>query len=146
MKSLPSSSAYAGWLALLRILTGAAWLAHAIPKYSKSDEFMPPNGFIVSFVSRGLENTTGAYHNFLAGAVQPNLALFAELVRLGELLTGAVLVLGLFTRLGGLVGIFLTLNYMAAKGIIFRADALESADFSMFLLSAINFVLPTGRV
>jgi uncharacterized membrane protein YphA (DoxX/SURF4 family) len=146
VKPLPSSSTYAGWLAILRILTGVMWLAHAIPKFAKSDDFMPPNGFIVTYVSQGLQQTTGAYHNFLAGVVQPNLALYAELVRLGELLTGIVLILGVFTRLGGLVGVLLPLNYLAARGNLVTSAALQSLDFSMIVLSALNFVLPTGRV
>jgi thiosulfate dehydrogenase (quinone) large subunit len=145
MKPLPSSSAYAGWLAVARILTGVMWLAHAIPKFSKSDEFMPPNGFMVMYVTQGLQHTTGAYHNFLANVVQPNLPIYAELVRLGELLTGIVLVLGVFTRLGGLIGMVLPLNYLAARGNILTSAALQSLDFSMFVLSAISFVLPTGR-
>jgi uncharacterized membrane protein YphA (DoxX/SURF4 family) len=145
MKPLPSSSTYAGWLGVARILTGAMWLAHAIPKFSKSDEFMPPNGFMVMYVARGLQNTTGAYHNFLATVVQPNLPLYAELVRLGELLTGLALLFGVFTRLGGLVGMLLPLNYLAARGNILTSAALQSLDFSMFVLSAVSFVLPTGR-
>jgi uncharacterized membrane protein YphA (DoxX/SURF4 family) len=146
MKPLPSSSAYARWLAVVRFLTGAMWLAHAVPKFLKSDEFMPPSGFIVTYVSQGLQHTTGGYHNFLANVVQPNLPIYAELVRLGELLTGIVLVLGFFTRLGGLVGMLLPLNYLAARGSILSSAALQSLDFSMFVLSAISFVLPTGRV
>jgi uncharacterized membrane protein YphA (DoxX/SURF4 family) len=145
MKSLPSSSAYAGWLAVVRIATGVIWLAHALPKFANSDQFMPPNGLIVTYVTQSLQTTTGPYHDFLANVVQPNLALFAELVRVGELLTGAVLVLGVFTRLGGLVGVLLPLNYLAARGNFAASAVLQSPDVKIALLSAISFVLPTGR-
>ncbi|HKE36690.1 MAG TPA: TQO small subunit DoxD [Candidatus Baltobacteraceae bacterium] len=145
MKTLPSAPAYARWLALLRILTGAAWIAHALPKFLDSPSFMPPTGFIAKFVSEGAQHGSHAYQPFLANVVAPNIALFAELVRLGEMLTGIVLVLGIFTRFGGLVGMFLTLNYMAAKGPVVTSAQLASPDFAMFLLSAINLVLPTGR-
>ncbi|HZZ00413.1 MAG TPA: TQO small subunit DoxD [Candidatus Baltobacteraceae bacterium] len=145
MKTLPSASTYARWLALARMLTGVAWIAHALPKFLESESFMPPKGSIVSLVTQGAQHGSHVYQPFLANVVLPNIALFAELVRLGEMLTGIVLVFGLFTRFGGLVGMFLTLNYMAAKGPLVTSGQLATPDFAMFLLSAINLVLPTGR-
>ena len=38
---LPASRAYGGWLALARILTGAIWLIHGVPKFLNSAQFMP---------------------------------------------------------------------------------------------------------
>ena len=146
MKALPGSSTYARWLALVRILTGGMWLAHAIPKFTKSDEFMPPNGLITVYVNNGLQHTSGIYHSFLAGTVQPNLALFAELVRVGEMVTGIILVLGAFTRAGGLLGMLLTLNYLSARGPLVSSMTLQSLDFCLFVLSGVSLVLPTGRV
>ena len=57
-----------------------------------------------------------------------------------------VLVLGLFTRVGGLVGVLLPLNYMAARGALESASGWGTADASLALLSAISLLLPTGRV
>ena len=144
--NLPSARSYAGWLAIVRILTGAIWLVHGIPKFTNSLVFMPPDGAIASYVQQGLTKTTGPYHDFLATVVQPNIALFAELVRLGEVGVGVSLFLGLFARLGGLVGIILPLNYLAARGGLTSASEWASLDGAMMLLSAISFVLPTGRV
>jgi thiosulfate dehydrogenase (quinone) large subunit len=148
MKSLPSSIVYARWLAFMRVLTGGIWLIHAIPKFTQSDEFMPPNGFIVIYVTKGLQTTSpgGMYHNFLANIVQPNLPIFAEMVRLGELMVGVSLVLGVLTRLGGLGGVVLTLNYMAARGGLLSFDAWASLDAALLIMSLTNLVLPTGRV
>jgi uncharacterized membrane protein YphA (DoxX/SURF4 family) len=146
MKSLPSSSTYAWWLALARIVTGAMWISHALPKFTKSAGFMPPNGFIVTYIANGLSSSTGAYHAFLLNVVQPNIGLFAELVRLGELLTGFALLFGFLTRLGGLTGMVLTLNYLAARGAFASSGVLQTPDFDLCVLSAINLVLPTGRV
>lgn len=144
--TLPSARTYGGWLAIVRILTGALWLIHGIPKFTNSTAFMPPAGMIGTYVQRGLTITRGPYHDFLATVVQPNISLFAELVRLGEVVTGALLFLGLFTRLGGLIGIILPLNYLAARAGLGSASQWASADGSMLLLSAISLVLPTGRV
>jgi uncharacterized membrane protein YphA (DoxX/SURF4 family) len=67
-------------------------------------------------------------------------------VRLGEVCVGISLVLGLFTRLGGFFGILLPLNYLVARGGFGSASEWASLDGCMMLLSAISFVLPTGRV
>jgi thiosulfate dehydrogenase [quinone] large subunit len=137
---------YGGWLAIVRVVTGCIWLAHGISKFTQSASFMPPNGTIVMYVQRGLQTAGPAYHGFLVGVVQPNLALFAELVRLGEVLVGISLVLGVLSRVGGFFGIVLTLNYIAARGHMFSSSALQSNDFALLTLSFISLVLPTGRV
>jgi uncharacterized membrane protein YphA (DoxX/SURF4 family) len=147
MIPLPSSVTYARWLAILRILTGGIWLILAIPKFTQSDEFMPPNGFIVIYITKGLQTTPdGPYHWFLSNIVQPNLPIFAEMVRLGELMVGVSLVLGVLTRLGGLGGVVLTLNYMAARGGLLSFNAWASLDAAMMVLSLTHLVLPTGRL
>lgn len=144
--NLPSSRTYGGWLALVRILTGAIWLIHAIPKFLNGAAFLPPNGFFSTYLQQGVTTTIGPYHDFMVNVVQPNAAIFAELVRLGELLVGVSLVLGLFTRVGGFFGIVLPLNYMSVRGAVGTLSGWGSPDASLLLLSAISLVLPTGRV
>jgi len=148
LSNLPSSSTYARWLAFLRFVTGFVWLLHAVPKFTQSEQFMPPNGFIVLYIQKGLQSTNpgGPYHAFLANFVQPNIGIFAELVRLGELGVGISLLFGALTRFGGLVGVLLTLNYMAARGGLFTFNAWASLDACLLVMSLTNFVLPTGRV
>jgi len=144
--TLPSSRVYGGWLALVRVLTGAIWLIHAIPKFLHGDTFLPPNGFFTTYLQQGIATTMGPYHDFMVSIVSPNAAVFAELVRLGELLVGVSLVLGLFSRVGGFFGIVLPLNYMAVRGAVGTLSGWGSPDASLALLSAISLVLPTGRV
>jgi thiosulfate dehydrogenase (quinone) large subunit len=144
--SLPSSRTYGAWLAVVRILTGAMWLIHAVPKFLNSAMFLPPNGFFTSYVQTGIGKTSGPYHDFLVNVVAPNASIFAECVRVGELLVGISLVLGLFTRVGGFFGILLPLDYMAARGALGTVSGWGTADASIALLSAINLVLPTGRI
>lgn len=143
---LPSPRTYAGWLALVRILTGVIWLTHAVPKFLNPGMFLPPGGVFTQYVQTGITKTTGPYHDFLATVVVPNAAIVAELVRFGELLVGISLVLGLFSRLGGFFGIVLTLDYMAGRGALNTISGWGSVDACLALLSAINLVLPTGRV
>jgi uncharacterized membrane protein YphA (DoxX/SURF4 family) len=127
-------------------LTGGIWLVHGIPKFLHSAKFMPPAGVISTYVGEGVAKTTGPYHDFLVGTVQPNIGIFGELVRLGEVCVGISLFLGLFSRLGGLFGILLPLNYVAARGGLSSASAWASLDGALMLLSAISLVLPAGRV
>ncbi len=143
---LPSPRVYATWLGLLRILTGAFWLIHGITKFTNSDKYMPPNGFMPLVVQKSLQSSVGPYHDFLANVVVPHIGLFAELVRLGEVSAGLLLFFGLFSRLGGLIGIVLTLNYMASGGELTSFQGWSGLDATVLALSAINFVLPTGRM
>ena len=145
MKTLPKNTTYAFWLTILRLYAGAFWLMHGIPKFTQSETFMPPSGMIVQFINSSIQNTHGPYQAFLTNVVLPNIGVFAELVRLGEVITGALLFLGFFTRLGGLTGMVLALNYMTAKGDISHFSSWSGLDATAFVLSALNVVLPTGR-
>jgi uncharacterized membrane protein YphA (DoxX/SURF4 family) len=142
---LPSSRTYAFWLALVRILTGAIWIAHGVSKFTDAAAFMPPSGAMSGFLQKALTTSTGGYHTFLMSTVIPNINLFAELVRLGEVLVGVSLILGAATRLGGLVGVVLAVNYMLAKGDVLTSVTLQGLDFTILVLSAVHLVLPTGR-
>jgi len=146
VKPLPSSQNYATWLAIVRVLTGVAWLSHGIPKFTKSDEFMPPSGFMMNYIQHGMQVSSGPYRAFLEYTVYPHLDVFANLVRIGEVAVGIALVLGVLTRLGGLGGVLLTLNYMLARGTILSSSAVQSLDFCLLVLSLTSLVLPTGRV
>lgn len=68
------------------------------------------------------------------------------MVRFGEVCVGLALFLGLLSRLGGFFGIVLTLNYIFARGGQGSLSEWGSIDGCLLLLSAMSFVLPTGRV
>jgi len=137
------SDIYARWLAIFRIYTGIFWLLHAIPKFTEPAAFLPPAGFMPQMIQKSLGSMTGFYHDFLANTVLPNVGLFAQLVRCGELLVGISLVLGLLSRLGGLGGVFLALNYMLAKNAFGAPDGYAGLDFVAAVISFFNIVLPT---
>lgn len=144
--NLPSSRTYGGWLALVRMLTGAIWLIHAVPKFLSGAAFLPPGGFFATYLQQGIATTVGPFHDFLADVVAPNAGVFAELVRFGELLVGVSLVLGLFSRLGAFFGIVLPLCYMGARGALGTVNGWGSLEAALALLCAISLVLPTGRI
>lgn len=143
---LPSSSTYGFWLALVRLYTGAFWLMHGIAKFTQSQDFMPPTGMMQAFVNSAVANTHGPYQTFLTNVVLPNAWLFAELVRIGEVLAGTLLLLGFFSRGGAVIGMLLALNYLTAKGGLMHFSMWAGIDAAAFVLCFINLVLPTGRV
>jgi uncharacterized membrane protein YphA (DoxX/SURF4 family) len=143
---LPSSSTYAFWLAILRLYTGAFWLMHGIPKFTQSADFMPPTGMMVGFLNSQISHVSGPYQSFLVHIVLPNAWFFANLVRLGEVVAGCLLLLGFFTRFGGLIGALLALNYISAKGGLAHLSVWSGLDSTAFILCVMSIVLPTGRV
>jgi thiosulfate dehydrogenase [quinone] large subunit len=58
----------------------------------------------------------GFYAPFLRSVVLPHAHVFSILVSFGELLVGAALLAGLFTRFAAAAGVLLTLNFMLARG------------------------------
>lgn len=137
---------YAGWFTILRLYAGAFWLVHGLSKFLNGAAFMPPSGYMPQLVQKGIMSQTGFYHDFLLNVVTPNMNLFAELVRLGEVLVGCSLILGVFTRFGGFIGCFLALNYMAANLEFSSWTTIGSLDAVAFMLSFLMLVVPAGRV
>jgi thiosulfate dehydrogenase [quinone] large subunit len=113
------------WIAVLRIVVGLwflkavstklviAWAGNVLPYPAVSPRFI---GFqpkrVAEFAS---ENPVLWYKDFLENTVLPNAKLFAMLQSYGEVAVGIGLVLGLFTGLTALVGLFLALNYGLAS-------------------------------
>lgn len=142
---LLSDRTYAFWLALVRIFMGIFWIAHALPKFT-TGFFMPPGGIFGKMAQSGAANSTGAYHDLLVNVVIPNIDVFANIVRFGEMLVGVLLLLGLLTRLGGLGGMLLLANYMLVQGEMSSLQGWTSLDGLAFAVCALNFVVPTGRM
>jgi thiosulfate dehydrogenase (quinone) large subunit len=114
-----------GWLregptwsvGLARIAIGALWLSNALWKVPPDFGFAalpnPPDPSLAYFVQEIIEHPPfGLYQSFMRDLVLPNGILFGYSVLLAELATGISLLLGLFTRLGGLLGTLQALNLM----------------------------------
>src|SRR5207237_6970169 len=110
-------------LALTRIAVGVYFLVQA---FGKTSWFTNSDGLLNMLVGNPsaqparagmIQSAETFYKPFLENVVVPNAAVFAPLVALGEFTVGVTLVLGLFTRLGAIVAMWLTLNYMLAKGL-----------------------------
>lgn len=109
------------WIVLLRVVVGVwflkavwtklelAWFAGVIPYLAVSPRFIGFQPKRVAEFAAG--NPVGWYKEFLEATVLPHAKLFAVLQAYGEVAVGVGLILGLFTGLVALVGLFLTLNY-----------------------------------
>ncbi|MBV8163044.1 MAG: DoxX family protein [Candidatus Eremiobacteraeota bacterium] len=142
---LPPPRTYAVWLAVIRIYTGVFWLSHGVPKLL-NPKFVGASGMMAGMLREATGQGHGLYNDFLIHVVLPNAGLFSHLVAWGETLTGVSLLLGLFTRVGGVVGVFLPLNYFMMKGSYGDITAIGSLDIAAAALSFIHVVLPTGLV
>ena len=104
------------YLLPLRLWVGLSFILAGQNKLGKGNwgaEYAPS---VEGFVSSNLDNSYSFYRPFLEDMVLPNVQVFAVLVTWGELMFGILVLLGLFTRLGCAVGIFIILNFTFAAG------------------------------
>ncbi len=138
-------------LALLRIGFGLYFISFALDKTM--------NGWLTSAAAltgnlfgnpSATPPTRGAvavamplYADFLTNVVQPNPLPFSQLVTLGEWVTGILLLLGLLTRFGAIVGMLLNLNYMLMRAPLANGGSIDRLFFLaeiVFLLAAAGLV------
>ena len=142
---LPSSHSYATWFAVLRIYTGIFWLTHGVPKLLNPG-FFGPSGMMAGMLREASASGHGPYNDFILHVALPNAGVVSHLVAWGETLVGVSLLLGLLTRVGGIVGVFLPLNYFLLKGSYGQITSLGGLDMAAMALSFVNIVVPTGLV
>jgi len=128
-------------LALLRIGLGVEL---AIWAWAKTSEGWLEDGSALAEVLAGyLPQSQTEYARFLESFVLPNVDLFAKLVTLAEWTAAGALVLGLFTRAGALLAMWLMVNFMLMRG---PSDVSASIDRLFFLVCLVCFVTSAGRV
>jgi len=97
--------------------------------------------FLQGYVMR---NASAPYQLFLQQVVIPHATIFSYLVMVGELAAGLSLLLGLGTRVGAAIAMFLFLNFMLAKGRLFWSP--DSEDAAVFLSALVCLLGAAGRV
>ena len=105
-------------LALVRIGVGLDFLASGIGKLANG-WLVTPSPLVDGSLGPALQGgqVDSFYRPWLENIVIPHGLLFSQLTVLGEIGVGLSLLLGLLTRVGGVVGIWLNLNYMLMKGL-----------------------------
>ena len=124
----------------LRLSVGLAFLVAGQEKLAAGDWGAAYGTSLYEFVVAHLETAFAFYRPFLESIVMLHAAKFAVLVAWTELLVGFSVFIGLFTRFGAVLGIFVVLNYAFAKGIGVWEPSLETlliwALFTLLICSA----------
>jgi thiosulfate dehydrogenase [quinone] large subunit len=103
-------------LAVIRIGLGLYFLSFAFQKLAGN--YLSTGAGLGRQLQQGIGGSQDFYQPFLSTLIIPNADAFARLVALGEVCVAASMILGLLTRAGGIVAIFLNLNYMLMKGLL----------------------------
>ena len=112
-------------LVVLRVYLGSVFL---VAVWGKLGGGFAPR--LTGFIERlAMQRAHDFYKPFLEGVVLPNAETFAFLITLGELLIAIGLLTGTATRLAAGVAVFITLNYMLAKGNWFWTPSSNDAAF-----------------
>ena len=134
----PGSMQYAAAFAAARIAVGLYWLYEQHWKLPPDFGLHDARGLMFAFQQSIQYPTVDLYRTFLQSVVVPHFHLFAWLLGLTEVAIGLSLVLGLFTRVGALLGVLQAVNLLIAQG---RTP--EGPSIYLAILAANFFVLLT---
>jgi uncharacterized membrane protein YphA (DoxX/SURF4 family) len=129
-------------LLILRFHLGVILIITVLGKILRSEPFsVEMLGFLNGYAMR---NSSTWYQHFLQHVVIPHATLFSYLIIAGEVTAGLSLLLGLGTRLGSAIAMFLFLNYLFAKGRLFWSP--DSEDAAVFFSAMVCCLGAAGRV
>lgn len=136
-------------LGLVRGALGAIWYRETLWKqpwnnYGCRPTFELKGGGLCDWIGREIANPPFAlYQSFLVNLIAPNIRVVGLGVWLAEITIAALLFLGLFTRLGGLIGTLQALNLLI--GLWNVPGEWRSAYVMLFALNLIFLIIPAGR-
>lgn len=133
-------------MALVRILVGAVWINGALEKLFNA-QF--PRQFATSLEAGGfVSQAPPFFRGFMQSFVVPNAELVAQLVRAGELVLGAALILGLLTNPAALGSMLLAGAILLSQGGVGLGSGLGSPEFlninSLIILLSLFVLLSPG--
>ena len=129
-------------LAGLRIFVGIVWIANLSWKLPPDFGRHDARGLLYSFKLARRWAVVGPLRHFVGSVVIPHFTLFGWLVFGIELVAGVLLLLGLMTRLGALLG---TAEAIVILLLVGRAPTEWSWGYAMFvLLNALPLLVPSG--
>jgi len=129
-------------LVILRLHLGVILLITDLGKMTSSAPFsVEMLSYLQGFSMR---MASGPYKYFLAQVVIPHATLFSYLIMAGELIAGLSLLLGIGTRAGAAIAMFLFLNFLFSKGRIFWSP--DSEDAAVFFSALVCLLGAAGRV
>lgn len=136
-------------LALVRGALGTIWFVETLWKlpwknYGCPADFTLARSGLCDWIGREIANPPfGLYHSFLVNVIGPNIRFVGLGVWLAETAVALLLLLGLFTRLGGLLGTLQALNLLI--GLWNVPGEWHSAYVMLVALNLIFLIIPAGR-
>ncbi len=102
------------WIAALRIVVGLMFLLTWLPNFL--DGLYTADGLLIFFTEEfpQSENSLTFYANFIEGVILPIRQVFAPFQLIAEFLLGLAILVGAFTPLASIAGIFFLINTMLA--------------------------------
>jgi len=102
------------WIALLRIVVGLMFVLTWLPNFLHG--LYTPDGLLLFFTEEfpQSENSLVFYANFIEGVILPIRHVFAPFQLVAELLLGLAILVGAFTPMASIAGIFFLINTMLA--------------------------------
>ena len=115
MANFTTSGSVAGGLRVLSVLMGVFIVFMGMGKLA----WFGDSAYLVAELERWHEFAPSMSRRYLETVAIPGAPVFARLVVLGELATGAALVTGVRIRLAATVALLMILNFHVAMGVIF---------------------------
>ena len=129
-------------LVILRVHLGVILLITVAGKVFRSEPFSVE---MLTYLQKySMRVASGPYKQFLQSIVIPHVVFFSHLIVIAEIIAGVSLLLGLATRLGATIAMFLFLNYMFSKGRLFWSP--DSEDAAVFFSALVCLLGAAGRV
>ena len=114
-------------MVLVRVLIGAVWLNGGLEKLLNPSF---PGQFAASLEAGGfVSQAPPFFQDFMRGYVVPNAELFAQFMRLGELMLGIALILGLLTKLAAIGSVALSAVILFSQGGVGLGTGLGAPEF-----------------
>jgi thiosulfate dehydrogenase [quinone] large subunit len=129
------------WLALVRIFIGYIWLNSAIEKIA-GGQFV--GGLAKTLGTFASKNPIGWEKAFLTNVAIPNATVFGYLSMYGELLVGLALLLGIFSEVGAIAGLFMSLSFYFAAG--WTSVSTDTLNLVMAGIQVILLLSGAGKV
>lgn len=129
-------------LVILRVHLGVILLITVAGKVFRSEPFSVE---MLSYLQKySMRVASNPYKQFLQSIIIPHVVLFSHLIVIAEIVAGVSLLLGLATRLGATIAMFLFLNYLFSKGRLFWSP--DSEDAAVFFSALVCMLGAAGRV
>jgi thiosulfate dehydrogenase (quinone) large subunit len=114
-------------MVFVRVLIGAVWLNGGLEKLLNPSF---PSEFAASLEAGGfVSQAPPPFQDFMRGFVVPNAELFALFMRVGELMLGIALILGLLTNLAAVGSVALSAVILLSQGGVGLGTGLGAPEF-----------------